>query len=148
MRGAVAILLLILVASVAAADTAEELFTQFDLFGSWAVRCDQPASPMNPHVTIAAISSGVLTEEQNTGPDFQLNSYLIATAEKVDPTSLSVHALFRAGTGDQVGQKIVWRIASKTRRTLFNQLDGGRVLVKDGVVVSTGGSTPLLHKCG
>ncbi len=148
MRGAAAILILILAVSAAAAETAEALFSQFDLYGSWAVRCDQPASPMNPHVTIAAISAGVLTEEQNTGPDFQLNTYLIAKAEQVDPTSLSVYALFRAGTESQVGQKIVWRVVNRTRRTLFNQLDGGRVLVKDGVVVSTGGHTPLLRKCG
>jgi hypothetical protein len=148
MRGAAVILFLILAASAGAAETAEALFSQFDLYGNWAVRCDQPASPMNPHVTIAAISAGVLTEEQNTGPDFQLNTYLIATAEKVDPTSLRVHVLFRAGTGDQVGQTIIWRVANKTRRTLFNQLDGGKVLVRDGVVVTTGSHTPLLHKCG
>src|ERR1051325_3518624 len=97
MRGAAAILFLLLAASAPAAETAEALFSQFDLYGSWAVRCDRPASPVNPHVTIAAISAGVLTEEQNTGPDFQLNTYLIAKAERVDPTSLSVHALFRAG---------------------------------------------------
>src|ERR1043165_1704857 len=101
MRGAAGILFLILAASAAAAETAEALFSQFDLYGSWAVRCDQPASPMNPHVTIVAISAGVLTEEQNTGPDYELNTYLIATAKKIDPTSLSVHALFRAGTDSQ-----------------------------------------------
>ena len=147
MRGVAAAVFLILTASAAAAETAEDLFSEFDLYGDWAVRCGEAASAMNPHVTIERISAGVLTEEHNTGPDYQLNSYLIATAEKISGSELSVHALFRAGAGDQVGQTIIWRIANKTRRTLFNQLDGGRVRVKDGVVVTTGGHTPLLHKC-
>lgn len=147
MRRAGAIVILVLLAHAAMAGSANELFGQFDLYGTWAVQCDQPASPMNPHVTIAAVSAGVLTENHDTGPSFQVNSYLIATAERLDAHRLSVHAVFRPGRAEEERQTIVWQIEDATRRTMFNQSDGGKIWVKDGVALSNGANTPLLKKC-
>lgn len=144
---AAAILIATIIAQAAVAETAEDLFSQFDLYGTWALQCGKPASPANPHVRVASISAGVLTEEHDIGPQYQVNSYLIATAERLDATRLSVHALFRPGQAAEDGQRIVWQIVDGTRRTIFNQSDSGKILVKDGVALANGARTPLLHKC-
>ena len=38
-------------------------------------------------------------------------------------------------------------VRKNTRRTMFNQPDGGDVRVKDGIVLASGGKTPVLKKC-
>jgi len=41
----------------------------------------------------------------------------------------------------------VFRVREGTRRTLFNQPDGGAVRVKDGIALAHGSKTPVLNKC-
>jgi hypothetical protein len=45
-------------------------------------------------------------------------------------------------------QKLVFAVRANTRRTLFNQTNGGAVRVKDGIALARGSKTPLLQKCG
>lgn len=133
--------------SEADAASVEELFQQFGLFGSWATECDKPATPNNPHVSITVPSAGLVLEDHNLGADFAVNRYSVLDAERVSPTSLSVNVIFQPGTEVEERQKLVFAVRGNTRRTLFNQTNGGAVRVKDGIALARGSKTPLLQKC-
>jgi hypothetical protein len=125
----------------------DELFQQFGLFGTWAADCSQPATPTNPRVSIITPSAGLVLEDHNLGPDFAVNRYSILSAEKISANNLSVDVIFQPGTEVEERQKLVFAVRDNTRRTIFNQTDGGAVRVKDSIALARGTKMPLLRKC-
>jgi hypothetical protein len=125
----------------------DEVFRQFDLFGVWAVACDAPPSPENPHLSIISPAAGVVVEKHDIGEDYEANAYSILSAERLSPTSLAVEVVFQPGSEREERQKLVFRIRDNTRRTMFNQPEGGAVRVKDGIALANRSRTPLLRKC-
>jgi len=144
---AVLVFAALFVTPAAAAPSVEEAFKQFDLFGQWALDCKQPATPANPHVSITMPNDGTVLEEHNSGVDFGVNRYSVLAATPVSASRLSVEVIFRPGAPGEERQKLVFQIRKGTRRTMFNQPDGGAVRVKDGVVLAAGIKTPVLRKC-
>src|SRR5271169_5529705 len=144
-----AVLVLAAATVVAAAQPApvDALFGQFGLFGSWAPVCGAPASPANPHVSIPEPSPGLVLESHDLGPNYTINRYSILSAERHSAEQLSVAVIFQPGTGEEERQKLVFLVRKNTRRTMFNQADGGPVRVKDGIVIARGIKTPVLNKC-
>ena len=135
------------VVPAAAAPSVEELFNAFHLFGNWAADCKQPATPTNPHVSITMPSPGLVLEDHDLGPDFAINRYSVLSATRVSASGLSVEVIFQPGAANEERQKLVFLIRDSTRRTMFNQTDGGEVRVKDGVALARRLKTPLLKKC-
>jgi hypothetical protein len=131
----------------AASPSIEDLFHEFDLFGSWAGDCKQPATPVNPHVSITMPAPGLVMEDHDLGSDFAINRYSVLSAERVSATRLSVAVIFQPGAQGEERQKQTFLIRSGTRRTMFNQPDGGAVRVKDGVALAQHIKTPVLRKC-
>ena len=138
---------LLSLANDAKAASVEDLFQQFGLFGTWATECNKPATPGNPRVSITAPSAGLVLEDHNLGADFAINRYSVLSAEAVSATSLSIEVIFQPGTEVEERQRLVFSVHDNTRRTIFNQTDGGSVRVKDGVALARGSKTPLLRKC-
>ena len=132
----------------AASPSVEELFNAFGLFGNWAADCKLGATPANPHVGITMPSPGLVQEEHDLGPDFAVNRYSVLSAERVSETRLAVEVIFQPGGENEERQKLEFLIGKASRRTMFNQVEGGLVRVKDGVVLAAGRKTPLLMKCG
>jgi len=131
--------------------TAEPVFRDFNLLGDWAVACDKPASPSNPHVNVSAPGGGLIVENHDVGPDFAPNLYHVITAVRAGKDLIEARALFRPGTEGEEAQTLVMRIAkdrkgTDTRRTMFNRGDDG-VRVKDGVAVRSGAKTAVLRRC-
>jgi len=120
----------------------------FGLFGAWAVDCGEPATPANPHVSIIETEPGNVVERHDLGPEYETNSYSVIAAEPVSKTRVSVDVVFKPGTDRQEQQRLVFRVDHDTRRTMYNRVEHGGVVVKDGVVVGHGVRTPILHKCG
>ena len=149
MRFAAVFVLSFLTAATVAAEspTVEELFREFGLFGMWASDCKQPATPANPHVSIFMPSPGLVLEDHDIGAEFARNRYSVLSAERVSETRLSVDIIFQPGKPDEERQKLVFEIRDGTRRTMFNQPDGGPVRVKDGIALARGSKTPMLMKC-
>ncbi len=129
------------------ATTLEELFQHLDLIGTWATDCAQAASPANPRVTISVPSEGLVIEEHYIGTGYATNKYSVLTAQRLSGDRLSVQVLFQPGTPIEEKQNLVFLVQGGTRRTLFNQPEGGPVRVKDGLVVGRGTKTPTLKKC-
>ena len=124
----------------------EVLFQQFGLFGTWAADCQQPASAANPHVSITALSPGLVSESHDLGPDYTINRYSMVTAERLSVEQLAVAVIFQPGTETEERQNLVFRVREGTRRTLFNQPDGGAVRVKDGIALAHHVKTRVLRK--
>lgn len=133
--------------AAAQAASADLLFQQFGLFGTWAIDCQQPASPANPHVSITTPSVGQVQEDHDLGPNFAINHYSIVSAEQGSAEQLSVAVIFQPGVEDEERQKLTFLIRKNTRRTIFNQPDGGAVRVKDGIALAHGSQTPALKRC-
>lgn len=156
MRVGAAIVLGLLTASPAAAQPAsnktagqdvEAVLNQFGLFGTWAVDCARPAALNNPHVTDVMVSPGVVLERHDLGPDSAINHYSVMAAERLSKTRLAMRVIFQPGREGEQRQRLEVVVRDGTRRTMFNQPEGGPVRVKDGVAVGYGMKTPLLRKC-
>lgn len=146
-----AVLLVGLTANAAALPSAtpaiENTYRHFGLFGSWAADCKSPAAPSNPHVSVTTPSSGLVLESHEAGPDFAINRYSVLSAKRLSATRLSVEVIFNPGAQGEERQKLTLRVRDGTRRTMFNQLSGGAVRVRNGVALADGLKTPLLKKC-
>jgi hypothetical protein len=125
----------------------DEVFRRFDLFGVWAADCHEPPSPDNPHLSITSPAAGVVLEKHDIGDDYEANQYSILSAERLSPTRLAVEVVFQPGSEREERQKLIFRIRDHTRRTMFNQPEGGAVRVKDGIALANHSRTPLLRKC-
>lgn len=149
MRIAALFVVALLTANTAAASTpVDELFQNFDLFGNWAADCAQPASSANPHVAITMPSPGLVFEDHDLGAEYAINHYSVLSAAKLSAERLSIEVIFAPGSENEQRQKLILLIRKQTRRTMFNQPDGGEVRVKDGIALTRGTRTPLLKKCG
>lgn len=126
----------------------EDLLQQLGLLGTWAADCAQPASSANPRVSITVPSEGLVVEEHNIGPGFALNRYSVLSAQRLLGDRVALQVIFQPGTQIEERQNLVLLVQRGTRRTLFNQPEGGPVRVKDGIAVGRGTKTPTLKKCG
>lgn len=156
----VAAFLVLLVAGVhsaAATDAAPAATTKpavaavlkdFGLFGAWAVNCAAPATPANPHVSIFETQPDTVVERHDLGPEYETNNYRVIAAAPLSKTRVSVDVVFKPGADRQKQQRLIFRVEHDTRRTLYNRIENGAVVVKDGLVVGRSAHTPLLHRCG
>jgi hypothetical protein len=143
----VAVLVLAGATSAAAAAPVDMLFQEFGLFGTWASDCTQLATPSNPHVSIKVPSTGLVREDHDLGPNYAVNHYSMVAAERLSADELAVEVIFQPGTETEERERLVFLVRKDTRRTMFNQPEGGPVRVKDGIVLARGSKTPVLNKC-
>jgi hypothetical protein len=136
------------VSTDAAETTLEHLLQQIGLLGTWAADCAQAASPANPRVSITVPSEGLVIEEHNIGPGFAANRYSVLSAQRLPGDRVALQVIFQPGTQIEERQNLVLLVHGGTRRTLFNQPEGGPVRVKDGIAAGRGTKTPTLKKCG
>jgi len=150
MRFALVLILALVTSLPAAADTGplvEQVFHQFKLFGTWAINCQGEATPTNPRVTIGMPTAGVVIEDHDLGTDYALNRYSVLAAQRITAERLAVDVIFQPGSPGEARQKLEFLVRDGTRRTMFNQSDGGPVRVKGGIALARGSKTPLLRKC-
>jgi hypothetical protein len=123
------------------------LARDYGLFGTWAVDCDKPASADNAYVRVFSPSPGLATEAHDLGPEGVVNRYSILALKKLPDGDIELHVIFQPGKPNEERQKLVLAVRDGTRRTMFNQPDGGAVRVDKGVVLAFGVRTPELKKC-
>ena len=126
----------------------ETVLRDAGLFGTFAVDCNAAAAPANPHVSIMFADAGQVIERHELGADYEVNNYHVVAARRLSKARVSVDVLFRPGSEREQEQHLVFAIGEATRRTIFNRIEGGAVVVKDGVVTGAGVKTPTLRKCG
>jgi hypothetical protein len=128
-------------------DSAESVFREIGMFGTWATDCGRPASLDNPYVSVTTPSAGLVLENNDVGPEYAANRYSVLSARRLPRRQLEVNVIFRPGAPGEERQTLVFHMGKGTRRTIFNRVDGGEVRVKNGVVLSRGIKTPVLRKC-
>jgi hypothetical protein len=126
----------------------EAVLRDAGLFGTWAVDCQGAPTPGNPHVTILMADGGSVIERHELGGDYEINNYRVVAAERLSKTRVSVDVLFKPGSEREQEQNLVLAVENGTRRTMFNRIAGGTVVVKDGIVAGHKVKTPVLRKCG
>ncbi len=125
----------------------ETLFREFGLLGTWAPDCKLAASPANPHVSITMANAGTVVEEHDLGPGFAVNRYSMLSGTRLSDELLSINSIFEPGAADEERERLVFRVRGGTRRTMFNQPEGGKARVVDGIALPGGRKTPVLKKC-
>ncbi|HET9618172.1 MAG TPA: hypothetical protein VFP74_13470 [Pseudolabrys sp.] len=126
----------------------EAVLRDAGLFGTWAVDCEGAPTPANPHVSILLGDAGNVIERHELGDDYEINNYRVIAAKRLSRTRVSVEVLFKPGSDREEEQSLVLAVENGTRRTMFNRIAGGAVVVKDGVVAGHKVKTPALKKCG
>ena len=131
--------------SMASAETIRETLESFGFFGTWATRCDEPASPGN-NVRIAAVSvAGDPVFTESLGENSEENVYVILGAQRLGDDAIALRIKLN-GTNEQ---ELVMRRAWGRIRTFSNRDGrGGRAIVANGIVKSSGRATPWLTRCG
>lgn len=141
-HGGALALALLLVAPAAASP--RDVLDDFGFFGEWAVDCAQPASVDNPHrdAYLNERREPVFTETLD--PEAQGNTYAIVAA-RAGKSSLRI----KVRLNETVTQSLRLVRRGERIRTVTNRsLPDGRLLVKNGIVVSIGAPTPWLTRCG
>ena len=128
--------------------TIEAVLRDAGLFGTWAVDCQAGPTPANPHVSILMADGGSVIERHELGSGYEVNNYRVVAAQRLSQTRVSVDVLFKPGSEREQEQSLVFAVENDTRRTMFNHIVGGAVVVKDGVVADHNVKTPVLKKCG
>ena len=118
------------------------------LFGTWAVDCEGAPTPANPRVSILVADGGSVIERHELGGDYEINNYRVVAAKRLSTTRVEVEVLFKPGSEREQEQRLILDVEKDTRRTIFNQIAGGKVVVRDGVVAGHKVRTPVLKKCG
>lgn len=126
----------------------EAVLRDAGLFGTWAVDCQARPTPDNPYVSILMADGGSVIERHELGGAYEVNTYRVIAAQRQSKTRVAVEVLFKPGSEREQQQRLVFDVERDTRRTIFNQVVGGPVLVKDGVVAGHGVRTPVLNRCG
>jgi hypothetical protein len=123
------------------------LLEQYNLFGRWAVDCEQDASPENPWVMVIKPASGPTVEIHDLGRGYEKNHYTIMSAKALAADKLFVQTMLRPGTREQEVDGLIWRVGDGVRQTVLNQPAGQPLRVKDAISLVNGRSIPKLRKC-
>jgi hypothetical protein len=125
-----------------------DVYRRFGLFGTFAADCSRPPTPANPHVTVSELGGGRVFELHDLGTTFAINNYSVETARRAGKRRLAVTVMFMPGTEWQERQSLIFAVGKGTRRTVFNRVEDGPVVVRRGIALEVGKRTPLLKKCG
>jgi hypothetical protein len=128
--------------------SAETVFREVGMFGTWAADCGRPASLDNPYVDVSAPGAGLVLENNDVGPGYAANRYSVLMAQQLPGHRVEVSVIFRPGAPGEERQTLVIEVHDGTRRTVFNRVEGGDIRVRHGIVLSRGIKTPVLRKCG
>jgi hypothetical protein len=135
---------LLLSGKVAQAQTIPETLRDFGFLGTWAIHCEEPASPSN-NTRFALISStGDVVFRETLGPHSEPNVYVVLRAVRESDDTL---ALLTKVNGEFEQELTVVRKGGRLRTFRNVDVATGRVVVRQGTVVSTGQRTPWLSHC-
>ena len=144
---AVIVLAAAVVMPAAEAAPVDELFQQFGLFGTWAPDCGQAGLAGQSACQHYDAERGTGARGPRSRLRFAVNRYSMLSAERLSDERLSVEAIFQPGNDAEDHEQLIFLVRGRTRRTIFNQPDGGAARVKDGIALPGGSKTPVLNKC-
>jgi hypothetical protein len=135
---------LVSIVTAARSETARDALEQFGFFGTWAVHCEEPASPENVTRHALASTKTRLSFTETLGNDSQPNIYSILSAKRLNADTVVI----RTKLNNDIEQDLTIRREQNRVRTMQNrEVESGDFVVKDGVVDSNKSETPWLTRC-
>src|SRR5687768_15142174 len=84
------IALALLAAAPAEAQSTRRLLSDFGFMGAWSADCAMPPSPSNSRRMTRIGRSGTVTFDEDLGPDYQPNKYVVLSAQRLTRESVTL----------------------------------------------------------
>jgi hypothetical protein len=124
--------------------TVRETLERFEFFGTWAPRCDQPASPDNSVRTVYVTTNGQVEFTESFGQGYEPNTYAVLDATIPNTDTVLLHI----DLNGEIKQELTMSRNGAQLRTISNRRGSdGPFVVKNGIVAATGQPTPWLSHC-
>ncbi len=133
-------------APAAGAQTVENVFLEFDLLGTWATDCSQPAghAGRNTHTIYAAAPSGAVTLTYDNGPSMALTVNTILSAERRGDDRIFY---LQENQRSKVRIEILLVKSGNAIKVWSSRRTTGEVLVRDGKFAADGVESPRQSRC-
>lgn len=131
-----------LAVSAAQAASAKEVFEKRSLLGTYAFDCSKPAGQANLYFVNRALDASRVQRDQMSSATARDAVTIIEEASEVKPNEIVLR-----GTRDGQPTELLWRLDG-TRQLGVDVTLGGRKVIADGRLLSTGDASPWLNKCG
>jgi hypothetical protein len=130
------------VAGGAVADPNGDALTKFGLPGHWALRCQEPPGPRNPHqfFVVSPIGDSI---EQTAGDPNGGNAVLLLSNVHILGSDQIAYTTTINGT---LYNLVVTKNGNK-RKTMEVVSAAGQAAISHGIVLATGAETPWLERC-
>lgn len=125
------------------AETAtQKVLERFQFFGTWALDCERPAAADNPVRSAPKPSGKTVMFTESLGGE--ANVYVIKRAKPAADDTISV----RIELNGEIRQDLTIKREGDRLRTMTNRdIATKDVVVREGIVLSTGEPTPWLKYC-
>lgn len=133
----------LLAATPAEAQSPRRILSEFGFMGAWSPECRTAPAPNNSRRTTRIGRSGTVTFEEDLGPDFEPNKYVVRNAQRVGRDAVSIRVELN---GEHVQDLTVVKDGRRLR-TMENVGADGKAVVQNGRVLASNRETPWLTKC-
>jgi hypothetical protein len=127
----------------AEARSVRSVLSDFGFMGAWSADCAAAPAPSNSRRTARTGRSGLVTFEEDLGPDYQPNKYVVVGAQRLARDTVAIRVELN---GERMQDLTVLKDGQRLR-TIENVGADGKAVVKDGRLVANNRETPWLNKC-
>jgi hypothetical protein len=156
-RKAATLVLLLSTCSPCAAETAWDVLERFGLTGVWSASCNRPATQTNFREIYSKDSNGIARRGVDFGTGFPVGVTFVESAQIISPSKIKLrvrNADARWGKNNNVITDVVFMKEDDPEtkeifriRGLNSITSDGRVIVKDGILMSLGKPSFWEYKC-
>ena len=138
---------LILLTSLANAQSSISAVKEFGLFGTWALDCSQPPGPANAYVSFTLTLEGTVELRDSFGPDYDEMVYRVVQAKRVGAFRLAMRQVLMTDERIVLETETL-RTRDRIRNWSSRFSDGSGTLVEDGrMSADEGHETAWLARC-
>ena len=143
----IAAILVLVVGSthVASAQSVRTVLSAFELLGSWSHDCGQVPAVDNQRLTFSAPVEGYGTLSYDFGPTYAPTNFVIKRATDLSAERVLIHEY--QPDANSLVDTVFQRLDGKIRIVWSRESDSGKVLIRNGAIVSSGTTENWLSPC-
>lgn len=155
-KAAAHIFFLLMPCSAFCAEATWDVLMRFGLVGVWSTTCDQPPTPRNFREIYVKDDDGGAKRELDFGAGYPIAATFVDDAQITSPSTIRLivrNADPALGKFNNLITEVVWmkEVDAKTKemriRGLSSKVSDGRVIVRDGILLSIGKPSFWKYKC-